>query len=140
MKKFKGFSLMELMVAVAVVGIIAAVAVPSYNSYMNNNRRALAGACLVELSQFMERVYTSSMAYNLNNGAPTAIPVNNCRQTLDATYTFTLTAAAQTYTLSAAPKGAQSGDTACGTLTIDQAGVRTAAGSSTAAQITKCWG
>ncbi len=138
--KQRGFSLMELMIAVAVAGILLAIAVPSYQNYLNGNRRAVAGACLVELSQFMERVYTSSMVYNVNNGAATVLPASNCRQILDATYTFTLSALAQSYTLSAAPKGAQSGDTACGTLTIDQAGVRTAAGSSTAAQIKKCWG
>lgn len=136
----RGFSLMELMVAVAVAGILLAIAVPSYQNYLNSNRRAVAGACLVELSQFMERVYTTSMVYNLNNGNATTLPASNCQQTLDATYTFSLAVAAQTYTLSAVPKGAQSSDTACGTLTIDQAGVRSAAGVSTADQIKKCWG
>lgn len=138
--KQRGFSLMELMVAVAVAGILLAIAVPSYQNYLNGNRRAVAGACLVEMSQFMERVYTSSMVYNLNNGVATALPATTCRQTLDATYTFTLSVAAQTYTISAEPKGAQSGDTTCGTLTINQAGVRSAAGSSTPAQIKKCFG
>jgi type IV pilus assembly protein PilE len=136
----RGFSLMELMVAVAVAGILLTIAVPSYQNYLNGNRRAVAGACLVELSQFMERVYTSSMVYNLNNGAATILPASTCQQTLDTTYTFSLVANAQTYTLSASPKGAQSGDTACGTLTINQAGVRSAAGISTPDQIKKCWG
>ncbi|TXH94674.1 MAG: type IV pilin protein [Rheinheimera sp.] len=136
----RGFSLMELMVAVAVAGILLAVAVPSYQNYLNGNRRAVAGACLVELSQFMERVYTTSMVYNLNNGVATALPATTCQQTLNATYTFDLSVAAQSYTISAAPKGAQSGDTACGTLTINEAGVRSAAGDSTPDQIKKCWG
>lgn len=140
MGKQRGFSLMELMVAVAVSGILLAIAVPTYQNYLNNNRRAVAGACLVELSQFMERVYTSSMTYDVNNGAPTALPASTCQQTLSDTYTFTLARDAQTYTVSAAPKGAQSSDSSCGTMTIDQAGVRTANGDSSAAQIKKCWG
>ena len=140
MRKQQGFSLTELMVTVAIVGIIAAVAVPSYQNHMRENRRALAGACLVELSQFMERAYTSSMAYNLNNGVATVLPASDCQQTLNTTYTFTLVAAASTYTLSAAPKGAQSSDSQCGTLSINQAGIRAAAGNSSAAQIKKCWG
>jgi len=140
MAKQRGFSLMELMVAVAVAGILLAVAVPTYQSHLNNNRRAVAGACLVELSQYMERVYTSSMTYNVNNGAPTVLPASTCQQTLTGTYVFTLNANAQTYTLSAEPKGAQSGDTSCGTLAVDQAGVRSANGDSSVAQIKKCFG
>ena len=80
------------------------------------------------------------MVYNLNNGVATALPATTCQQTLNATYTFDLSVAAQSYTISAAPKGAQSGDTACGTLTINEAGVRSAAGDSTPDQIKKCWG
>ena len=53
MKKQRGFSLMELMIAVAVAGILLAVAVPTYQNYLNTNRRAVAGACLIELSQYM---------------------------------------------------------------------------------------
>ncbi len=140
MAKQRGFSLMELMVAVAVAGILLAVAVPTYQGYLNSNRRAVAGACLVELSQFMERVYTSSMTYNVNNGNPTVLPASNCQQTLAGTYAFTLNADAQTYTLTAEPKGAQSSDSDCGTLAIDQAGVRFANGDSSAAQIKKCFG
>ena len=139
MKKQRGFSLMELMIAVAVAGILLAVAVPTYQNYLNTNRRAVAGACLIELSQYMERVHTSSMTYNVNNGAPTELPDSNCQQTLQGTYAFTLNADAQTYTLTAEPKGAQSGDTSCGALAIDQAGVRSANGDSSADQIKKCF-
>ena len=139
MKKQRGFSLMELMIAVAVAGILLAVAVPTYQNYLNTNRRAVAGACLTELSQYMERVHTSSMTYNVNNAEPTELPDSNCQQTLQGTYAFTLNANAQTYTLTAEPKGAQSGDTSCGALAIDQAGVRSANGDSSADQIKKCF-
>ncbi len=140
MGKQRGFSLMELMIAVVVAGILLAVAVPTYQGYLNSNRRAVAGACLAELSQYMERVYTSSMTYNVNNGVPTVLPDSNCQQTLMGTYAFTLNAGAQTYTLTAEPKGAQSGDSSCGTLAVNQAGVRSANGDSSADQIKKCFG
>ncbi len=139
MHKSKGFSLMELMVALAITGVLLAIAVPSYQSYAQNSRRAVAASCLVELSQFMERVYTSSMSYNINNNADTVLPDTQCQQTLAEFYGFALDAEPQTYTLSATPKGGQTSDTACGTLTIDQAGTRTAAGSSAAATVRECW-
>lgn len=139
MQKSKGFSLMELMVALAISGVLLAIAVPAYQSYAQSSRRAVAASCLVELTQFMERVYTTSMSYNINNNADTVLPDTQCQQTLAEFYAFSLDAEAQTFTLSAAPKGGQSSDSACGTLTIDQAGTRTAAGSSTAATVRECW-
>jgi len=139
MKKQVGFSLMEVMIVVVIVGILVAVAVPSYRSYVENNRRTLAGACLVELSQFMERVYTTSMAYNLHNGAATALPASSCQNALAGQYSFALNATATTYSLSATPAGAQSSDS-CGVLTLNQAGQQTADGQSTAAKIKQCWG
>lgn len=139
MKKQTGFSLMEVMVVVVIAGILLAVAVPSYRGYIENNRRALAGACLVELSQFMERVYTTSMAYNLNNGVATALPTSACQTSLTDLYTITLTATATTYLLTATPAGAQSADS-CGALTLNQLGQRTANGSATATTLKQCWG
>ncbi len=139
MKKQAGFSLMEVMVVVVIAGILLAVAVPSYRSYVENNRRTLAGACLVELSQFMERVYTTSMAYNLNNGVATALPTSACQTSLSGLYNFTFTATASTYLLTATPTGAQSADS-CGALTLNQLGQRTANSSSTASILKQCWG
>ncbi len=131
---------MELMIAVAVAGILLAVAVPSYQRYVQNSKRAVAGACLVEMSQFMERVYTASMAYNVNNGNPTVLPTSQCRQTLTDSYVFALNSDTQVFTISAQTTGAQSADTECGTLSINQAGVRSANGDSSLPKLKKCWG
>ncbi len=139
MRTQSGFSLMELLIAVVIAGILLAVAVPTYQSYSNTTRRAVAASCLVELSQFMERVYTANMVYNLNSGVATALPASQCRQTLADTYTFSVSAEPQTYTLSAAPKGSQSSDSSCGTLTINQAGVRAANSDSSDAKVKSCW-
>ncbi len=140
MRRQQGFSLMEVMVVVAIVGIIAAVAMPAYAKYVLETRRAAATSCMNELAQFMERVYTGSMNYGQSNGVTTVLPQTSCRIDLDNFYAFSLNAAAQTFVLTAAPKGPQLKDISCATLTLNQAGLRTAAGSNTATIVRKCWG
>lgn len=139
MQRQRGFNLMELMVAVTIIGIIVAVAIPSYSSYMLNTRRIAATSCVVEMAQFMERVYTTSMNYGLNAGAATVLPNTSCRNDLVSFYTLSLVTTPQTFTLTATPIGAQTKDTNCGVLTLNQAGTRTAASSSTAAKVRECW-
>ena len=119
--KNTGFTLIELMIVVAIVAILAAVAYPSYQAHVIRTNRAVANGCLVELSQFMERYYTTNISYL---GA--ALPASDCQNTLAARYVFAFQAAptANQYTISATPGGAQAVD-ACGTLSINQAGART---------------
>jgi type IV pilus assembly protein PilE len=136
-----GFTLIELMITVAIVGILAAVAYPSYLSHVQKTRRAAATACLTELSQWMERNYTTCLAYNRTGaGCATAmdsaqLPALSCRNDLATTYTFSFTAAptASAYALRAVPQNAQASDTRCGTLTLDQAGAKGASATS------GCW-
>ncbi|OBP14246.1 hypothetical protein A5320_15155 [Rheinheimera sp. SA_1] len=140
MRQQRGFSLMELMVAVTIIGIIVAVALPSYNSHMLNTRRTTATSCVVEMAQFMERVYTTNMDYSEDNaGVATELPASSCRNDLESFYTLSLVATAQTFTLTATPINAQAKDTSCGILTLNQAGARTAAGSGTAEKVRECW-
>ena len=126
-----GFTVIELMVVVAIVGIIAAVAVPSYQQHIVRSRRAQAASCMQEFSQFMERFYTTNLRYDQDTaGNAVALPALACtaENKLDSHYTLSFdgAVAARTYKLKAVPKGVQATkDSACGTLMLDQAGKRT---------------
>lgn len=127
--KSKGFSLMELLVAVAIVGILAAVAYPAYTEYVRESRRVDAQAVLMEMAQWLERQHTVNGRYHTDAvGNSTALPVTKSpKDGNDEYYSLTLSAAASTFTITATASGAQSGD-ACGNLTYTQSGVRGATG------------
>ena len=128
MNKQQGFTLVELMITVAVVGLLAAIAIPSYTNYVKKTRRSMAAACLQENAQFLERWYTSKMTYV---DATAQVCATEIQPFYDVAINVT---GARTYTATATPKGAQAGET-CGTLTLDDKGARTASGGTTS----KCW-
>lgn len=117
-----GFTLIELMIVVAVVAILASIAYPSYRDYVVRTRRATATACLGEMAQFMERYYTTRLTY-----VGAALPTLECSTQLGGFYTFSFNGAvaARTYALSATPNSTKQPDSTCGTLGIDQAGRKT---------------
>jgi type IV pilus assembly protein PilE len=131
-----GFTLVELMIVVLIVSILAAIAVPSYQRYVMRSFRAAARACMMEYSQQMERFYTTNLTYV--GGAP-ALGCST-ESGLDVRYTITVpaaTLAARAYTITGVPQGVQATqDTQCGTLTLDQAGVRGEGGTGT---VNDCW-
>ena len=60
----RGFSLLELMIAVVIVGILATIAIPSYRDYVARGKRAAARAGLLEAAAFLERSFTTNGCYN----------------------------------------------------------------------------
>lgn len=142
--KLKGFTLMELMIAVAIIGILVAVALPSYQDHVRRSSRAVAKAILHENAQFMEQFYTANNQYDATVGADgiantvddvaVALPITQSPRTGVAQYAISLQAVANaTFTLQAVPQGSMAGDI-CGTLTLTNTGVQGAGG-----DVASCW-
>ncbi|WP_028117981.1 type IV pilin protein [Ferrimonas senticii] len=116
MANSKGFTLIEVMIATAIIGILAAIAYPSYVDYVQDSRRQVAKQTLIEGAQRLERYYAQNLNYAgaVSGGSLTIFSPS---ADFSGFYDLTAVAAAATFTLTATPKGAQATDL-CGTLTL----------------------
>jgi len=122
-QKMLGFTLLELMIVIAIIAILAAIAYPSYQDSVRKARRGDAQADLVELANFLERRFTESNEYDGSNAATTLTASGITSNYY--TYTFpTFTAAA--FILQAAPTGDQANDS-CGTMSLSSTNAGTPA-------------
>ena len=136
--KAAGFTLIELMIAVAVVAILVAIVAPSYQQQIRKSRRVDAKTALLDLASRQERYFSTHSTYtntpaNLGYAGafPVAVPGGNQRN-----YDLTITAVtATTFSATASPVGDQVKD-ACGSYKLDQAGSQTNTGTLAANQ---CW-
>lgn len=119
----RGFTLIEVMIVLAIVAILAAIGYPSYSQFVAKGNRADARATLLEAAQYMERQYSAQSAYQ--NALPARLTVSPSGSGAGQNrYSVSVTASTTAYTLTAAPVGTD----VCGTLTLTNTGLKTRAG------------
>jgi type IV pilus assembly protein PilE len=117
-----GFTLIELMIAVAIIAILSAIAYPSFVEQINKSRRSEGKSGILQTASLQERFYT------LNNTYSTTLAASSTH------YTITVTnPVADAYVITAVPLFS---DSKCGTLTYDQLGTQSRSGS---ADLAYCW-
>jgi type IV pilus assembly protein PilE len=136
-------TLIELVIVLAVVGILASVALPTYREHVASSRRTEAKSTLLEIAQSMERLYSERASYLSaaigTKSQASDVLVFSQTTTRNGYYTLSFQAKAdQTFTLRAVPRSSQVGDK-CGTFTYDQAGTRGLTGATSGWDVAKCW-
>ena len=123
----QGFSLIELLIAVTIIGILAAIAIPMYSDYVTRSRRADGQATLMQVAQELERCYTQFSRYNDNDCS--VVSSDKVSETSDQGYYKVRTTTAvggvlteSTFKLVAIPKKEQADDADCGNLILTHLG------------------
>ncbi|WP_294257704.1 type IV pilin protein [uncultured Comamonas sp.] len=139
----KGFTLIELMIVVAVIGILSAIAFPSYTEYVRRGHRADARAGLLQAQLWMERAATATGVYPTNADLTKVLP-SNLAWTGDSSKRYQIemkASSSSAYTLIAKRKnpGPQATDK-CGDFTLSNTGVRSADNLASGTAVSDCWG
>lgn len=122
-KKPKGFTLVELMITVAVIGILAAIAMPNYTQYIQRSHRSNARNALIQAAQWMERAATASGAYPVY--VSPQVPPASILAVEGMRYTLAISnSGLATYTFTATPNTVQATDP-CGSLVLTNTNART---------------
>lgn len=128
-KPFRGFTLIELMVTVVIVGILAAVAYPAYVDQVRKTRRSDAKTALLALATRMEHYFTENSTYDGATLADLGLPDTST----GGFYTISITSATATsFTISATPATADQAEDICGTYTLTNTNVQ-------GADASNCW-
>ena len=127
----RGFTLIEIMIVIAIIGIVITIAAPSYTEYLKKGRRAEVVSLLSEQAQSLERFYTKNNVYTGITGLSTG----------NDFYTITPTIADQTFLLTATRKaGTTMATDKCGDFTLTNTGVRSMNNATTGLTTKDCWG
>ena len=131
----RGFTLIELLIVVTVIGILTAIAYPSYTNYVTRGKRSEGRAALLDAAAKLERFYSDRSRYaTADNAFPTLTNFSTTTETGKYTLTIATSGTYQTYTLTATPTFP---DPDCGNLTYTQAGTKGISGS---LSVGECWG
>jgi len=133
-----GFTLLELIIVVTIIGLIVTIAYPVYTNHMTTARRAEGKTALLDLQVLMEQYFSTHNSYATATIATDPITdVLSTANTAHDWYRLQITnQTATTYTLTATPNDEQT-DALCGTLSVDQLGNKANTGTGT---IQQCWG
>jgi type IV pilus assembly protein PilE len=144
--RMRGFTLVELMVTVAVVAIIAATALPSYRQYIRRANRVDATGALLRLAGNQERFYLQNNTYATQAQMGTAPPAGlGLEATERGFYVLSMAPAAAGYasgytaTATVATGGSQHDDDECVSFTVNEQGLRTALDSGGVDNTDRCW-
>ena len=137
MKK-NGFSLIELVVTVGIIGILAGIAIPAYSAYVKRANRSDATRTMTVDAQALERCYSQTFTYGTCvGGAVGPLPSSQGYYNV----TIAVTAAPAGYTITAVPaKSPQTADTSCAQFTLNNAGTQGAVDSSNNNNTQTCCG
>ncbi len=144
----RGVTLIELVITMVIVSIIAAIAIPSYSSYIQRSRRAEAKTALLDMASLEERYFSTSNTYTANpqnlgyTAAAVPFTIGNGYYQITAINVIAAVAPLNTtsvgtpasYTITATTFGTQAADTACVTFTVSSTGQQTSTGTGTT-----CW-
>jgi type IV pilus assembly protein PilE len=126
--KMRGITLIELIVVIAIVGVLASIAIPSYRQYLLRSHRSEAKSALLNLAAAQEKFYLQNNTYTtaLTTAPPAGLGLT--ATTVNGHYTVAIAAGANAagFTATATAAGGQAQDTHCASFTITQAGTRTA--------------
>lgn len=111
-----GFTLIEVMIVIAIIGIVSAIAYPNYQNYITETRRADGHLALLNAAQSIERCKTSRFSY-----AACTLPAN-LQESEEGQYAITVTTTNSTYTLTATAQDTQANDADCPTMTLNGQG------------------
>lgn len=131
MRPERGFTLIELMIAIVIVAIIVAIAFPSYSDYVQRSRRSDGTSALSRATMVMESCRSDLASYTGCAGRVAATSD-------EGFYNLTVAVTSSSYTLTATALGVQAQDARCNTLTLDSQGTKGYTGA--APDVATCWG